>query len=84
MLFIAGLVFMIMGYMENHKKCPPPRVEYRYIPRNFYEEQVTEQNLTNTYSDMFNKAETWNRYPVGIAGDDTDNTGNFIQDATTA
>lgn len=66
--------------MERYKQCPLPKIEYRYIPRNFYEEQVTENNLKNTYSDMFNKADTWAKYPLG----DIDNKGgnnldNFIK-----
>ena len=36
LLFITGLVFVIIGYMENYKNCPLPKIEYRYIPRNFY------------------------------------------------
>ena len=57
LLFIAGLMFIIIGYMENYKNCPLPKTEYRYIPRNFYEEQIEQQNLKNTYSDMFNKSD---------------------------
>ena len=61
-IFIVGLVFVVIGYTENYKKCPLPKIEYRYIPRNFYEEQVTEHNLKNMYSDMFNKPDTWQNY----------------------
>ena len=48
-LLLIGLIFLIIGYMERYKKCPLPKIEYRYIPRNFYEEQVTENNLKNTF-----------------------------------
>ena len=65
-LFIVGLVLVVIGYTENYKKCELPKVEYRYIPRNFYEEQVTEHNLKNVYSDMFNKSDTWHTYANNI------------------
>lgn len=81
LLFITGLVFVIIGYMETYKKCPLPKIEYRYIPRNFYEEQVTEYNLKNTYSDMFNKSDTWAKYPLGNVDENSiDNNANFIKE----
>ena len=44
-LLIVGLILITTGYTRNHKNCPATKIEYRYIPRNFYEEQVTETNL---------------------------------------
>ena len=61
-LLIVGLLLMVKGYTENYKNCPLPKIEYRYIPRNFYEEQITENNLKSLYSDMFNKSDTWGKY----------------------
>ena len=74
--FIIGVVMITKGYMENYSKCPLPTIECRYIPRNFYEEQITETNVKNTYSDMFNKScrTAWSKYPNNI--DDTSNTNN--------
>lgn len=82
-LFIVGSIFLTIGYMENYKKCPLPKIEYRYIPRNFYEEQITDSNLKNLYSDMFNKADTWSKYPLGNEDNgafDPKNFKNFIQE----
>ena len=60
-----------------------PKIEYRYIPRNFYEEQITENNLKSLYSDMFNKSDTWSKYPVGDAEviSKVDNSKNFIDES---
>ena len=77
--FIIGIVLITKGYMENHSKCPLPLIEYRYIPRNFYEEQITENNLKNMYSDMFNAPDTWAKYPVGESDITINNSDNFIQ-----
>ena len=81
--FIIGVVMITKGYMENYSKCPLPTIEYRYIPRNFYEEQITETNVKNTYSDMFNKSDTWGKYPVGDAEviSKVDNSQNFIEES---
>ena len=70
------------GYMENYSKCPLPTIEYRYIPRNFYEEQITETNVKNTYSDMFNKPDTWARYPLGNENPSINNATNFIKETS--
>ena len=63
--FIIGVIMIVTGYNEHYKNCPEPIIEYRYIPRSFYDEQVSDVNLKNLYSDMFNKSSTWSKYPVG-------------------
>ena len=82
-LLIVGLMLMVKGYTENYKNCPLPKIEYRYIPRNFYEEQITENNLKSLYSDMFNKPDTWSKYPVGDAdvASKVNNSSNFINES---
>jgi len=78
LLFIVGIVITTIGYMENYKNCPLPKVEYRYIPRSFYEEQVSSVNLKNLYSDMFNEPDTWSKYPLGsIQSIDSYNSANY-------
>lgn len=62
-IFIIGIVFVTIGYMENYNKCPPPQIQYRYIPRSFYEEQVSSTNIRKFYSDIFNEPDTWSTYP---------------------
>ena len=64
-LLIAGLVLLIVGYYENKQNCPNKQIEYRYIPRQFYEEQVSSTNLKSLYSDMFDKASVWQKFPLG-------------------
>lgn len=76
---IIGLLFMVMGYYEIKQNCPTRKIEYRYIPRQFYEEQLSESDLKSLYSDMFDKASTWQKYPlsdIDISGSNKKN--NFI------
>ena len=76
-----------IGYMENYKKCPLPKIEYRYIPRSFYEEQVSSVNLKNLYSDMFNEPDSWSKYPLAnistVNAFNTSNYSNFLQEYNT-
>lgn len=82
-LFILSLLFIVIGYMENYKKCPLPKIEYRYIPRNFYEEQTTETNLKNLYSSMFTKSDIWSQYPTNDVEESPTNYNNFISNIET-
>ena len=36
-------------------KCPPPRIEYRYVPRTFYEEQIASGDILKNFDSMFSK-----------------------------
>ena len=58
LIFVVGIVFTTIGYMEmkienSNKKL----IEYRFIPRNVYDEQFNPQNLKQSFSDMFEKLE---------------------------
>ena len=55
--FFIGVIFIMMG--ERHNICTPPRVEYRYIPRTFEQEQVDKVPILSTYGDLFTKATPW-------------------------
>lgn len=52
-LLLAGIVFITIGYTKMSFKCPPPRVEYRYIPRQIYEEQIYDNNVMKKFQNMF-------------------------------
>ena len=82
--FIIGLIFIVIGYLENYKKCPPPKIEYRYVPRSFYEEQVSSINLRKHYSNIFDEPSTWSTYPFNdkLGAYNTKNYGNFVEKPT--
>ena len=79
LLLFIGLFLIINGYYKKIHKCEPTKIEYRYIPRNFYEEQNSETNLKSLYKDLFEKSSIWSKYPLGdndISGDNK--MKNFI------
>tara|TARA_Y100000389_G_scaffold28726_1_gene24530 strand:- start:421 stop:675 length:255 start_codon:yes stop_codon:yes gene_type:complete len=74
-LLLAGIVFITIGYTKMSFKCPPPRVEYRYIPRQIYEEQIYDNNVMKTFQNMFQDQ------TPGIASNiSTPDTSNTPQD----
>ena len=61
LVFMIGIMFMYGGYIKAHEKCPPPRIEYRYIPRTFEEEQDDPVPLLNVFGKMFSNRTPWMR-----------------------
>ena len=80
-LFIIGLILIFVGYSEKKHHCPETKIEYRYIPRSFYEEQVTSTNLKNLYSNIFDKPSIWSSYPFNTneRNFNSKNYNNFSQ-----
>jgi len=50
-LFIIGIYFIVI-YVSKIQ-CPPARVEYRFLPRTFEEQQNDPALVSRTFSDMF-------------------------------
>ena len=53
--FMLGIIFITIGYMNNkcNQMTPEKQIEYRFVPRTLYDEQIENINVMNTYSDMF-------------------------------
>ena len=72
LLLIIGLLMIVSGYFKDKDNCDEKKIEYRYIPRNFSDEQNSTTNLKDLYSDMFTKSEVRSKYPlsdIDISGD---------------
>jgi len=59
LLLIIGIVMIIMGYYREYSKCPNPIIEYRFIPRTFYDEQLSTPNLMKQFSGLFEDENVW-------------------------
>ncbi len=55
LILIVGIVFVTVGYMDNKvsKLQSEKKIEYRFVPRTIYDEQIRPVNLTDTFSSMF-------------------------------
>ena len=51
-LLLLGIIFITIGYLELNTKTEK-EIEYRYIPRNVYE-QIESNNMNDQFDFMFN------------------------------
>ena len=54
-----GVIFITIGYVKTNMKCPPPVVQFKYIPKTFEEEQNTSFPITNIFGKMFKEDSPW-------------------------
>ena len=80
-LMFFGLLSVIVGYVHQIKKCPPPRVEYRYVPRTFEQEQDNPVKITELYHDMFSEPTPWVRGFQGSTSKDREINRYFVSQA---
>ena len=59
LLLLFGIIMIVMGYYREYSKCPNPIIEYRFIPRTFYDEQLSTPNLMKEFSTMFEDDNVW-------------------------
>jgi len=54
-LLFVGSILIIQGYYSYKKVCEKNKIEVKYIPRQLYEEQLSDkENLSLFYKGMFN------------------------------
>ena len=59
LLMFIGFVFVVIGFVKTNQTCPPPIVQFRYIPKTFNEEQNVQVPVTAIFSKMFNDTTPW-------------------------
>ena len=69
-LFFAGMLFIIHGIYDQKYNALSSnmRVEYRFIPRSYYEEQLADSNVSANFKNMFNKESPWYDRNISIGG----------------
>tara|TARA_Y100000389_G_C17393248_1_gene481104 strand:- start:203 stop:391 length:189 start_codon:yes stop_codon:yes gene_type:complete len=52
---MLGIIMITVGYMDKKvKKVEKEKeIEYRFVPRSIYDEQIKPVNLSDTFSTMF-------------------------------
>tara|TARA_B100000902_G_scaffold396999_1_gene459453 strand:- start:835 stop:1047 length:213 start_codon:yes stop_codon:yes gene_type:complete len=57
---VIGIVMIAIGYQRQLNKATTKTVvEYRYIPRSIYEEQIAPVNLQQSFTSMFDKEDVF-------------------------
>ena len=63
LILFVGIVFLIVGYNKSTNICPRPRIQYRFLPRSFYDEQLNPVKVSDVFSSMFSAPDSWlNRF----------------------
>jgi hypothetical protein len=59
--FVIGIIMLSIGYQKKILTNTKTRtiVEYRYIPRSIYEEQMSPINLQSTFNNMFKNEDSF-------------------------
>ena len=68
LLLFCGMFMIIHGVYEQKFKelNDNPRVEYKFVPRTYYDEQLSSENTFGTkFSSMFDHASPWFDNNVG-------------------
>jgi len=58
-LFLIGVIFIIIELTKSYNECPAKKIEYRYLPRTFKEEQESQVPIDDVYGTMFAQASPW-------------------------
>ena len=58
LVIFVGMFFIVNGVYEQKLKSVEsnPKIEYKFIPRTYYEEQLFDNNVTEKMSRMFNSS----------------------------
>ena len=59
LILVIGIIFLIVGYNKSTNICPPPRIQYRFLPRSFYDEQINPESVKSIFSNMFTSPDAW-------------------------
>ena len=78
LLFFTGFMFVILGYQKQLNVLPNPKIEYRYIPRTFYDEQLSSGNVLKQFSSLFEDENPWIK-DRNIDGDAVKDKSNFFK-----
>lgn len=64
---IVGIIMFIHGvYQERFESLEKNvRVEYRFVPRTYYEEQLTDTSVASKFKGMFQKSTPWFDATIG-------------------
>lgn len=70
-LLFSGIFLMITGIYEEKLKVAEStkRIEYKFIPRTYYEEQLSNSDLSLKVADMFNYESPWYDRTIGALAD---------------
>lgn len=79
-LTFLGIMSVVIGYVRQTCACPEGKVEYRFIPRTFQEDQDNPTRVTELFDTMFEEKTPWIRH-IGTTPRRSDLNRYFISQA---
>lgn len=59
LLLLIGIILVAVGYVKSNQSCPPPVVEFRYVPKSFEQEQDVPTPVLSLFGKMFENSSPW-------------------------
>jgi len=59
LFLLVGICLVVVGYVQSNQSCPPPVVEFKYIPRTFEDDQILPRPLMSIFGQMFEGDDAW-------------------------
>jgi hypothetical protein len=59
LFLLVGVCLVVVGYVQSNQSCPPPVVEFKYLPRSFEDEQNLPRPLMSIFGQMFDGDDAW-------------------------
>lgn len=59
LILFIGIVLIVISIIKHEQKCPTAKVEYRYIPRTFEEEEAEPVYVSDIFKTMFSQQSPW-------------------------
>ena len=56
LLMIIGIMLITISYTKEKIRNMDKRIQYRYIPRTLYDEQIGSMDLSKTYEEIYMKS----------------------------
>jgi hypothetical protein len=60
-LLFIGMIFITVGYIRSESRCPAQRVEFRYVPKTFEQEQNEPPPVMSIFGKMFSERDPWSK-----------------------
>lgn len=64
-IFVVGIILLTIGYQKQLLRTVEVQkeIEYRFIPRSIYEEQMGQPQVSQSFADMFEKQDIFMTNP---------------------
>jgi len=59
LFLLIGICLVVVGYVKSNQSCPPPVVEFKYIPRSFEDDQILQRPVMSIFGQMFSGDDAW-------------------------